>query len=227
MIINRRQFLGLSATFLAAGALPLPARGQPAVQRLAMPPLLDTRASGRLLLTAQTGQSNFLGSASTLTAGYNQSYLGPTIVMQNGSLATQVDNRMQELVTVHWHGMLVPGEHDGSGHSPIEPGGSWKVPMDLAQPPTTGWYHSHAHAATARHVYFGLAGVIHHTDGRDDQRGLPSRYGIDDLTVIIQDRRFDEAGRMIYNPDGTDILDRKSTRLNSSHVSESRMPSSA
>jgi blue copper oxidase len=206
MSINRRRFLGFSAATLAAGALPLRAWGEPAPQRLAMPPLLDTRTGGRLSLAAQTGQSNFLGTASTLTAGYNQGYLGPTIVTQNGPLAAEVDNRLQEVVTVHWHGMLVPGEHDGSGHSPIEPGGSWKVPMELAQQPATAWYHSHAHGATARHVYFGLAGVIHHTDGRDDQRGLPSRYGVDDLTVVIQDRRFDEAGRMIYNPDGTDIL---------------------
>src|SRR5262249_37683376 len=78
--------------------------------------------------------------------------------------------------------------------------------LEIAQRPTTAWYHSHAHGATARHVYAGLAGVIHQTDGRDDARGLPSRYGVDDLTLIIQDRRFDAAGRMIYNPGTTDFL---------------------
>ena len=39
-------------------------------------------------------------------------------------------------------------------------------------------------------------------------------------------RRIDAENRLIYMIDGKSV-DRKSTRLNSSHVSESRMPSSA
>ena len=33
----------------------------------------------------------------------------------------------------------------------------------------------------------------------DDERGLPSAYGIDDLTLVLQDRRFDRRGRMDYS----------------------------
>ena len=212
--MNRRRFLGLSAASLAAAAGVVPPAGRGALAaddtasrpRLALPPLLDTRTTGRLSLTAQAGQTDFLGRAATPTAGFNRGYLGPTIVMANGPLAATVDNRLAETITVHWHGLLVPGEHDGSAHSPIAPSRRWAVEMEIAQRPATAWYHSHAHGATARHVYAGLAGVIHQTDGRDDDRGLPSRYGIDDLTLVLQDRRFDAAGRMIYNPDSTDIL---------------------
>ena len=39
--------------------------------------------------------------------------------------------------------------------------------------------------------------------------------------------QLDYAGRMVQLAAGSSTLDRKSTRLNSSHVSESRMPSSA
>lgn len=171
-----------------------------------MPPLLDTRKTGKLSLVAQTGQTSFSGGSPTLTAGYNGGFLGPTIVIQNGALDARVENRLNEPVTSHWHGLLVPGHHDGGPHTPVEPGKAWADVMQIDQQPTTAWYHSHTHGSTARHVYAGLAGVIHHTDGRDDERGLPSTYGVDDLTVVIQDKRFDEAGRMVYLPDTTDIL---------------------
>ena len=52
---------------------------------------------------------------------------------------------------------------------------------------------------TARQVMYGLAGVLHVTDGRDDARGLPSNYGIDDLTLVLQDRQFDWRGRIKYD----------------------------
>lgn len=210
--MNRRQFLSLSTASLAAasaGAFAWSTRrvaAQGTQRRLAMPPLVDTRSTGRLDLSAQAGRTSIRGGPPAFTAGFNQGFLGPTIVMRNGLLAASVRNTLPETVTVHWHGLLVPGRHDGSPYSPIMPGANWVLDMDIAQRPTTAWYHSHAHGATARHVYSGLAGVIHHTDGRDDQRGLPTSYGVDDLTLIVQDRRFDAAGRMIYNPDSSDIL---------------------
>jgi FtsP/CotA-like multicopper oxidase with cupredoxin domain len=37
------------------------------------------------------------------------------------------------------------------------------------------------------------------TDGEDDTRGLPSAYGIDDLTLVLQDRQFNWRGRMTYD----------------------------
>jgi FtsP/CotA-like multicopper oxidase with cupredoxin domain len=78
--------------------------------------------------------------------------------------------------------------------------------LSIAQDPATVWYHSHIHERTAEQVYFGLAGVIHVTDGQDDARGLPSTYGVDDLTLVLQDRRFDAAGRMVYDPSMMDIM---------------------
>ena len=174
--------------------------------RLAMPPLLDTRETGRLSLTTTSGSSSFFGGPATTTAGFNQAYLGPTILMQNGELAAEVQNTLDEPISTHWHGLLVPGENDGGPHLPIAPGATWKPEMTIAQDPATIWYHSHIHERTAEQVYFGLAGVIHVTDGQDDARGLPSTYGIDDLTLVLQDRRFDASGRMVYDPSMMDIM---------------------
>jgi blue copper oxidase len=192
--MKRRQFLTSSAAaFAATGALShWPARAfaqeQAPVVRLTMPPLLDTRTTGRLTLQAQSGNRNFLGGAATPTAGFNQDYLGPTIILKNGDLAAEVTNALKAPVSAHWHGLLVPGEHDGGPHLPIAPGESWQPEMHIAQDPATVWYHSHIHERTAEQVYFGLAGVIHVTDGDDDARGLPSAYGVDDLTLVVPSR---------------------------------------
>lgn len=171
-----------------------------------MPPLLDTRETGRLDLVAQTGQTRFGDGAETHTAGFNQSYLGPTIVMKNGPLSARVENQVNEAVTAHWHGLLVPGDHDGGPHLPIAPGRNWTPDMDIKQQPSTAWYHTHIHERTAVQVYAGLAGIIHVSDGRDDDRGLPASYGVDDLTIVLQDRRFDGNGRMAYDPGMMDIM---------------------
>ena len=204
MTFSRREILRVAGALATA---PLASRivFAQTQQRLRMPPLIDTRTTGKLALRAQPGELSIMGGPPALTAGFNQNYLGPTIVMQNGPLAVRVENALQEPVSSHWHGLLVPGEQDGGPHKAIAPGEAWTGDMQLSQRPCTPWYHSHAHGSTARHVYAGLAGMINYTDGRDDQRGLPSRYGIDDLSLVIQDRRFDDSGRMVYNPDSTDI----------------------
>ena len=171
-----------------------------------MPPLLDTRGTGRLALTATSGRTAFAGDPGIPTAGFNQAYLGPTILIQNGELAAEVTNTLGEPISTHWHGLLLPGEHDGGPHLAIAPGATWQPKMSIAQDPATAWYHSHIHERTAKQVYFGLAGVIHVTDGQDDARGLPSTYGLDDLTLVLQDRRFDASGRMVYDPSMMDIM---------------------
>lgn len=197
--MRRRSFLnGLAATALTTvGAFPTLAQTQP--RRLESPPLLTPGAAGRFRLEAQKGQSSFgnpLHAARPATTwGFNQSFLGPTVRLPTGqSTGAEVANALQEPISVHWHGLLVPGEADGGPHQPIAPGETWRPELDLSQPAATAWYHSHAHGATARQVMMGLAGVLQVSDGRDAERGLPSTYGVDDLTLVIQDRRFNRDG---------------------------------
>lgn len=208
--MNRRRFLTSAAAAFAmmpAGfGLGVRSAIASSQARLKMPPLLDTRQTGRLPLSARAGSLSLSGGQANATAGFSQDYLGPTIIMQNGPLAAEVENTLSEAISVHWHGLLVPGEHDGGPHLPIKPGQRWSPDMSIAQQPATAWYHSHIHGRTAEQVYSGLAGVIHVTDGRDAERGLPVDYGIDDLTLVLQDRRIDAAGRMIYDPSMMDVM---------------------
>ena len=48
-----------------------------------------------------------------------------------------------------------------------------------------------------------------------------------DLLILDAPHLYDRAGSIYLGPDGKDWPDRKSTRLNSSHQVQSRMPSSA
>lgn len=174
--------------------------------RLQMPPLLDTSESGRFDVTAQSGTTSFIGGTATPTIGFNQPYLGPVVRVQKGPLQPKVANALSWPVSSHWHGLLVPGEHDGGPHLPIGPGSNWTPDMQIDQPPCTAFFHTHIHGRTAQDVYAGLAGVIHIVDGHDAERGLPETYGTDDLTLVIQDRRFAGDGRLAYANSMMDIM---------------------
>lgn len=107
-------------------------------------------------------------------------------------MAVAVSNSLGEDTTIHWHGLLIPGELDGGPHQHIRPGETWRPVLPIRQPAATLWYHSHAHGRTAEQVYAGLAGLLIVSDDEEKALGLPSEYGIDDLPLILQDRQFQD-----------------------------------
>jgi FtsP/CotA-like multicopper oxidase with cupredoxin domain len=44
------------------------------------------------------------------------------------------------------------------------------------------------------------------SDGADRDRGLPTIYGVDDLPIVLQDKRFGRNGEVVYQPDMMDIM---------------------
>ena len=152
------------------------------------------------------GAVSFTGQATSKTYGFNQDYLGPTLRIANGAVQAKIQNTLNEAITVHWHGLLLPGVQDGGPHQEIATGQSWTPQLDVLQRPSTAWYHTHIHEHTARQVYQGLAGAIQVTDGRDRDRGLPDAYGENDLLLVLQDKRFDDAGRLSYRPHMMDLM---------------------
>lgn len=197
--MNRRDCLIGLATAGAVLTLPNSVVSQSSPKKLEMPPLIDATQSGRFSLRAQAGKVDFLGRSSSNTIGFNQSYLGPVVRVKQGETEVTVENTLKEPISTHWHGLLIPGEVDGGPHQPVPAGGSWRVTLPIEQPSATPWFHTHIHERTAEQVYSGLAGVMHITDGRDTERGIPNTYAEDDLTFIVQDKRFDRRGRMTYS----------------------------
>ena len=76
----------------------------------------------------------------------------------------------------------------------------------MKQRAATLWYHPHFMGTTAKQVYEGLAGLFIIDDEISDGLGLPADYGIDDIPVILQDRRFDRSGRFAYRPSMPDLM---------------------
>ena len=60
------------------------------------------------------------------------------------------------------------------------------------------WYHSHLLEGTGEQVLRGLAGLFLIDDDESQLLKLPSEYGIDDIPLVLQDRRFNRDGSFEY-----------------------------
>jgi FtsP/CotA-like multicopper oxidase with cupredoxin domain len=207
---NRRQFL--KATAASALCLAGPGLvGRPALASDTVLPAplatIDATASRAFDLTAIAGETAFVPGVPSPSLGFNQPYLGPIIRVRPGTeVAATVTNRADVPISVHWHGLLVPGDRDGGPHQPVLPGATWRPVLPVSQPPATLWYHTHLHGETAPRVYAGLVGVLIVDDGNDTDRGLPATFGVDDLVLVLQDKRLDAAGRSVYQPGEADRM---------------------
>jgi FtsP/CotA-like multicopper oxidase with cupredoxin domain len=100
------------------------------------------------------------------TTAYNGTVPGPLLRMKEGQRVTiQVDNNTAEPEIVHWHGLHIPSEVDGS----VEEGTPMIAPHSSAQysftasPSGTRWYHTHVMAMRnlKRGAYSGQFGFIY------------------------------------------------------------------
>lgn len=179
---------------------------------LAIPPLAESTVEDdgtRVFeLAAQAGTSELLPDTSTETWGFNGSYLGPTLRAERAEdVRVEVQNDLAETTSVHWHGMHVPAVADGGPHQPVEAGGSWTAEWTVDQPAASLWYHPHPHGKTEEHVNRGLAGMFLLDDPDSpvaDQ--LPHEYGVDDLPLIVQDKRLSGDGELQSGGLGEDLL---------------------
>jgi FtsP/CotA-like multicopper oxidase with cupredoxin domain len=178
---------------------------------LFIPPILEDEdpspTSSSFTLIAQESTKEFLQGKDTETYGYNGDYLGYTIRVKNGEQVNfKILNNLTEETTVHWHGLLVEGEMDGGPHNVILPRNEWNPNFVINQPAATLWYHAHPMHRTGGQVYRGLAGLFIIDDEESEGLNLPDDYGVNDIPLIIQDRRFAEDGTLIYKTNMNDIM---------------------
>ncbi|MCB1671113.1 MAG: multicopper oxidase domain-containing protein [Gammaproteobacteria bacterium] len=158
-------------------------------------------------LALQRGSREFLPGIRTATLGINGDYLGPTLLMQRGEqVAVAVHNQLDEASSLHWHGFHVPAREDGGPNQQIESGATWNPSFRVMQNGGTFWYHSHVLHRAGEQVYRGLAGMILVQDPDQSELGLPTDYGIDDIPLIVQDRRFGDDGSFSYMSIYDDIV---------------------
>ena len=178
-----------------------------------LPPRLDGPSFD---LEMQAGDHEFAPGIASSTKGYNGALLGPTLFMRRGeTVSLDVTNELEVVSTTHWHGLHVPSAMDGGPHQPIDAGDTWSASFEVLNRASTYWYHPHLHPLVARgaifdpestgyQVYEGLAGMIIVEDEVSDSLPIPKTYGVDDIPVIVQDRRFHDDGSLLHFPDDFD-----------------------
>ena len=133
---------------------------------------------------------------------YNGTIPGPTLDVHEGdSVIVHFHNRLPDTSTVHWHGLHVPADMDGSPLNPVPPGGDYdytfRVPPKSAG---TYWYHPHPDRRTTFQVAMGLFGAVIIRSAHDP---LAAR-DIRDRLLILSDNRFNADGSIAF-PDSQSI----------------------
>lgn len=202
--MNRRTFLRASSAGIALASTGL-VWAQAGLRQLPVIPMTDLidNIRNRVPLTLSAAKHDFGNGTASSTFGINHNYLGPVLrVKQGQTLPFDVTNRIDDVSTLHWHGLHIPGEVDGGPHQEIKPNETWSPDVPIVQHASMNWFHSHTHGKTARQTYNGLAGVMLIEDDASLSADLPKTYGVDDFTLVLQDKAFNTAGEMSYTLTG-------------------------
>lgn len=198
--VNRRRFLSTAVSASAVCATRA-SFAQSAAKPLPIPRLIDAGSleNSAIDLALQASVHDFGNGGQSQTFGIGQSYLGPVVRVRSGQVVPfSITNGIGETTTLHWHGLHIPGDVDGGPHQEIAPGEVWRPEVPIDQPASTNWFHAHTHGRTARQTYKGMTGIMLVEDEDSLAADLPKSYGVDDFTVVLQDKSFDVNGRLTY-----------------------------
>jgi blue copper oxidase len=201
--MHRRDFLKISAALGGTASLSWWNEAFAAKLRptLPIPAILNPDKTGVFQLNAQAGQMKWRRRP-TFTWGYNGNLLGPTLrATQGQTVKIQVLNQLPETTTVHWHGLEVPGTADGGPQATIATSTRWQAEFTIEQAAATCWYHPHTHGKTGYQVAKGLAGLFILDDEESLRLPLPNQWGVDDIPVVLQDKRLNAKDQLDYQLD--------------------------
>tara|TARA_R110000868_G_scaffold64845_4_gene194571 strand:- start:1712 stop:3352 length:1641 start_codon:yes stop_codon:yes gene_type:complete len=119
---------------------------------------------------------------------------GPTLHFKEGEDATiNVTNKLDEDTSLHWHGLLLPGEMDGvpmfNNFPGIKPGETFTYNFKIRQSGTY-WYHSHSGGQEQEGLYGSI--VI---DPAEREPAPTNR----DYVVVLSDFTTESAGEILGN----------------------------
>jgi len=183
--VNRRDILKLGGIALAqAGAPRLLVGSQAPAATSSIASAVESKADYTLRIapvTVELDRSRILS-----TIGYNGTAPGPVLRMREGKPVTvEVINDTDAPELVHWHGMLIPPEVDGTeeeGSPLVAPHGRHRFSLTPG-PAGTRWYHSHAMAMDDLHkgAYTGQFGFVYVESGNN-----PGQYD-QELFLALRD----------------------------------------
>ena len=168
---------------------------------LVQPPVLHNMSSrpGLIEVTLTAAPTHLRltpGGPLVSVYAYNGSVPGPTLDLREGdSVIIHFRNQLPEPTTVHWHGLHIPANQDGSPLYPIAPGRSHDYSFRLAAGSAgTYWYHPHPDRRTGFQVAMGLYGgiIVHAPDDPLVAKGISEKL------LILSDNRFDSHGAIAF-----------------------------
>ena len=125
---------------------------------------------------------------------YNGSVPGPTLDVREGDhVIVHFRNDLPEPTTVHWHGIHLPFESDGSPFRPIKSGETHDYEFTVrAGTAGTYWYHPHPDHRTGFAIGKGLLGGIVVRAANDPLPTMPEKL------IILSDNRFLKDGAIDF-----------------------------
>lgn len=128
----------------------------------------------------------------------NDQIPGPTLNFKEGEdVEIRVKNSMDEKTSIHWHGILLPGNMDGvpglNGFEGIKPRETFTYKFKIRQSGTY-WYHSHSNLQEQR----GMYGAIVISAKEADQVILLSDFSQENPQRIMDNLKLD-SGYYNYN----------------------------
>lgn len=143
----------------------------------------------------------------TITGAINGKFWGPTLFVNKGDqIQMNVQNKLKDSVTIHWHGMHLPAVMDGGPHQIIPPNTIWKPYWTIKNDAATYWYHPHLHEMAMEQITKGIGGLLIVRDAKEKALALPRKYGIDDIPLILSDRDFNSSNQFSIVPYGDSML---------------------
>ncbi len=187
--MDRRTFVASTGALIAGHRLSL----------LSHPsPLLRPPRRVDMTLTARRQHRSLAGSSSCNMFTWDGDCPGPVVELREGDRARLVlQNRLDEISTIHWHGLHLPNPMDGSPLNPVAAGTDFVYEFDVPKGSAgTYWYHPHPPHRTGYQVAHGLHGALIIRADDDPIAHLPERL------LVFWDNRLDAEGQIdIPDPD--------------------------
>lgn len=130
-------------------------------------------------------------------------WINPILRVRSGStFRAKLRNALDEETIIHWHGLEVDTKNDAHPRYVIGPGAAYDYEFQVRNRAGTYWYHPHPHELTAKQAYLGQASLFVVEDDEELalQKALDLKLGVTDIPLVIQDKNFDEQGRLVYAP---------------------------
>jgi len=189
-----RWCLGIVLAAFAAGTV----TAMPADEDLREPRQFTYGADGVTNVTLTAAETKVMvGDTPYTSLVYNGSYDAPLIRSRpGGTIRLTLDNRMDEMTNLHFHGMQVSPLDEGDSifrDTGPHQTGQYVLKLPPEHSPGPYWYHSHFHKGAERQVSGGLSGPIL-VDGLLD--AFPELRAVRERNLVLRNFQETFTGRL-------------------------------